>query len=93
MAEFTQGWVALIFKLKYQMSYIILYKRGNIMEDSIFDYRSLGMKMAVPEEIVKNFEKEALNEFPFDNMLMEIHVLRAVKAYAKTQERMVLIEN
>ena len=63
------------------------------MEDSIFDYRSLGMKMAVPEEIVKNFEKEALNEFPFDNMLMEIHVLRAVKAYAKTQERMVLIEN
>jgi len=63
------------------------------MEDSIFDYRSLGKKFAVPEEIIQKFEKEAFDEFPYDNMLMEIHVLRAVKAYTKTPSRMEVVEN
>jgi hypothetical protein len=63
------------------------------MENLIFDYYSLGQKLAVPLEIIQKFEKEAYNEFPMDNMLMEIHILRAVKAYAKTAARMVTIEN
>ncbi|MDR1249446.1 MAG: hypothetical protein LBK63_09115 [Treponema sp.] len=54
------------------------------MEDLIFDYKSLGDNLAVPMEIIEEFEKEARHEFPFDNMLMEIHVLRAIKNYAKT---------
>jgi hypothetical protein len=66
---------------------------GRFMENLIFDYHSLGEKLAIPEEIIQKFEKEAYDEFPFDNMLMEIHVLRAVKAYAKTNVRMVAIEN
>ncbi|MDR3173328.1 MAG: hypothetical protein LBU19_03675 [Treponema sp.] len=53
------------------------------MENLIFDYKSLGEDLAIPVEIIKKFEKEARNEFPFDNMLMEIHVLRAMKNYAK----------
>jgi hypothetical protein len=52
------------------------------MEDLMFDYRSLGEELAVPTEIIKQFEQEAHNEFPYDNMLMEIHILRTVKAYA-----------
>ena len=63
------------------------------MENSIFDYRSLGEKLAVPEEIVNKFEKEANEEFPFDNMLMEIHVLRAVKAYVNATVRIATSEN
>jgi hypothetical protein len=63
------------------------------MENVMFDYRSLGEALAVPPEIVQQFEQEARNEFPFDKMLMEIHILRAVKAYAQTAKRMVLIEN
>ena len=63
------------------------------MEDLMFDYRSLGEELAVPSEIIQQFEQEAHKEFPFDNMLMEIHTLRAVKAYAKTTERMMPIEN
>jgi hypothetical protein len=63
------------------------------MENLMFDYESLGEDLAVPMEIVKNFEKEARNEFPFDNMLMEIHVLRAIKAYAKLNTRMIANEN
>ena len=53
---------------------------GNVM----FDYRSLGKRLAVPAKIVQKIEKEVRNEFPFDPMLREIHIFRAVKTYAKT---------
>jgi len=59
----------------------------------MFDYKSLGKDLAVPEDIIQKFEKEAHNEFPFDNMLMEIHILRAIKSYAKATTRMAIIEN
>ena len=59
----------------------------------MFDYRSLGEKLGVPTEIVQKFEQEAHNEFSFDDMLAEIHILRAVKAYAKANLRMILVEN
>ena len=63
------------------------------MEDLMFDYQSLGKELSVPAEIVRKFEQEAHDEFPSDNMLMEIHILRAVKSYAKTTARMIQIEN
>jgi hypothetical protein len=63
------------------------------MENLIFDYHSLGEELSVPSEIVQQFEQEAHKEFPFDNMLMEIHTLRAIKEYARTTERKVSIEN
>ena len=63
------------------------------MEDLMFDYHSFGEKLAVPSKIVQKIEEEARNEFPFDDMLMEIHVLRAVKAYAKTSKQVTYIEN
>ena len=58
------------------------------MENLMFDYQSLGKELAVPAEIVQQFEQEARNEFFSDNMLMELHILRAVKAYAKATARM-----
>ena len=57
------------------------------MENVIFDYRSLGRELAVPTEIIHKYEQEARSEFPSDNMLMEIHILRALKAYAKATTR------
>jgi len=54
------------------------------MENLVFDYHSLAKKLVVPPEIMQKFEEEAHNEFPWDAMLMEIHVLRALKAYART---------
>jgi len=63
------------------------------MDNFIFDYRLQGEKLAVPAEIIQKLEKEAHVEFPSDKMLMEIHVLRAVKAYAKTSLGMAVIEN
>ena len=66
--------------------------RGKFMENLMFDYRFLSEKLAVPLEIVQQFEQEAYKEFPLDNMLMEIHILRAIKAYAKTTKRMTFVE-
>ncbi|MDR0472132.1 MAG: hypothetical protein LBH43_00420 [Treponema sp.] len=63
------------------------------MENLMFDYLSLGEKLAVPPKIVQQLEQEALKEFPFDNMLVEIHVLRAVKAYNKTTKQLDSNEN
>ena len=63
------------------------------MENLMFDYRSYGENLAIPTEIIQKFEKEAYNEFPFDNMLMEIHILRAIKAYAKTSAKAAVVEN
>jgi hypothetical protein len=63
------------------------------MENLMFDYRTLGEELAVPSEVIQQFEQEAHNEFPFDNMLMEIHILRAVKAYAKSEKQMAIVEN
>ena len=63
------------------------------MEDIMFDYWVLGKELSVPEEIIYELEEEARNEFPYDSMLAEIHILRAVKAYAKANTGMVAIES
>ena len=63
------------------------------MENAIFDYRSLGKELAVPDEIIHKFEQEACDEFPFDNMMMEIHILRAIKAYTNNIIRIIAVEN
>ena len=53
------------------------------MNDIMFDYRFIGKNLTVPTRIVQKFEKEARKDFPYDDMLMEIHVLRAIKSYAR----------
>ena len=63
------------------------------MGNLLFDYRSLVKKLTIPPEIVQKLEEEARDEFPFDNMLMEIHVLRAIKAYSKTTSQVIPVEN
>jgi hypothetical protein len=45
-----------------------------------FDYERVAKEMKVPNTIVKKIEKEVKKEFPFDKMLYELHVLRALKS-------------
>ena len=68
-------------------------KENCSVKEHMFDYWILGKDLSVPEEVIKNFEAEARNEFPFDGMMAEIHTLRAVKAYAKEHTGMVAVEN
>jgi hypothetical protein len=50
--------------------------------DTIFNYQSVADKFAIPAHIVKKIEEEVREEIPNDNMIMELHVLRALKSYA-----------
>lgn len=45
-----------------------------------FDYERVAKEMKVPNTIVRKIEKEVQKEFPFDKMLYELHVLRALKS-------------
>ena len=50
--------------------------------DTIFDYQSIAVKFGISDNIVKKIEEEVKKEIPDDNMIMELHVLRALKSYA-----------
>jgi hypothetical protein len=49
--------------------------------DTIFNYQSVADKFKIPDNIVKKIVKEIREEIPNDNMIMELHVLRALKSY------------
>ena len=50
--------------------------------NTIFDYQSVADRFGIPPDIVKRVEKEVKKEIPNDNMIMELHVMRALKSYA-----------
>ena len=50
--------------------------------DTIFNYQSVADKFEIPDNIVKKIVKEVKEEIPNDNMIMELHILRALKSYA-----------
>ena len=56
------------------------------MNSVLFNYENASKNLRVPRETVREFEKQARNEFPGDDMLAELHVLRAVKSYANEHE-------
>lgn len=45
-----------------------------------FDYKKVAREMKVPDVILKKIEKEIKEEFPKDEMMYELHVLRALKS-------------
>ena len=53
---------------------------------TIFDYSSVARDFNLPEQIVRKIEKEVKREIPNDNMIMELHVLRALKAYVNKNQ-------
>jgi hypothetical protein len=53
----------------------------------IFDYKSVAKDMQIPLETVLRLEKEVQNEFPNDPMLMELHILRALKSYSAKNKK------
>jgi len=68
--------------------FITMMKRGIFMDSLIFDYYSYGQNLDIPIEVIQKYEKEAQAEFPFDKMMMEINVIRAIRSYAKLNNRM-----
>ena len=50
--------------------------------DTIFDYQSVANRLGISDNIVKKVVKEVKKEIPNDKMIMELHILRALKSYA-----------
>jgi hypothetical protein len=55
--------------------------------DMMFDYKAAAKAARVLPATLKNMERRAMEEFPHDPMLMELHVLRAIKAYSSPKRR------
>ena len=47
----------------------------------MFDYEKLIEKYEISPDIAKGIITEVKNEFPNDEMMMEIHIIRALKNY------------
>ena len=50
--------------------------------ETMFNYQSVADKFDIPDSIVMKIVKETKKEIPNDNMIMELHILRALKSYA-----------
>jgi len=48
---------------------------------TMFNYQSFADKFGIPDNVVKKIVKEIKEEIPNDNMIMELHILRALKSY------------
>ena len=46
--------------------------------DRMFDYESLARQYHIGQEALTQLEKEVREEFPFDEMLFELHMIRAL---------------
>jgi hypothetical protein len=57
------------------------------MNDMMFDYIEASRTLKIPEAVLRELEDEARREFPFDAMMTELHVLRAVNAYAANMRK------
>jgi hypothetical protein len=58
-------------------------------EQLVFDYKSAAKDMKIPYNVVLDMEKEVRYEFPEDPMLMELHILRAIRSYAAKNRKTV----
>jgi hypothetical protein len=57
------------------------------MDTKMFDYTAVSQNFKIPDAVLRELEDEASREFPRDPMLMELHVLRAVNAYALAEKK------
>jgi hypothetical protein len=56
------------------------------MSDKIFDYNQAAINGGVPKSVLDRLVNEARKEFAWDEMLMELHVIRAINAYAASAD-------
>ena len=54
--------------------------------DTLFNYQSVAEKYGIPNNIVKEIVRETRKEIPNDNLIMELHIMRALKSYANKRK-------
>lgn len=58
------------------------------MSNSVFDYRKAAQDSEVPQQLLQGFEKTARQEFGNDEMMIELHILRAIHEYNMSQNKL-----
>lgn len=57
------------------------------IDGPMFDYENAARRLGVPPETVKMLEIEVRADFPHDDMMFELHMLRAIYAWAEATEK------
>ena len=57
------------------------------MSGAIFNYYDAALQAGVGPDILAKIIEEAQTEFPFDEMMKELHIVRAINAYAAKSKR------
>ena len=57
------------------------------MNNTMFDYSQAASREKVPQVVLSQIVEEAKQEFPLDEMMQELHILRAIKSYAARVKR------
>ena len=60
---------------------------------TIFNYQSVADEFGIPQSIVNKIVEEIRKEIPNDDMIMELHILRALKFYANKHNLLINNEN
>jgi len=58
------------------------------MVSIVFDFNEIAEKADIPQDILTKIIFEAQNEFPLDDMLKELHIVRAINAYTRKMEKL-----
>jgi len=53
----------------------------------IFDIKEKAQELGISEDIYKKLEKEVRQEFPNDEMMFELHLIRVLKSYSRKKVR------
>ena len=59
------------------------------MNESIFDYNQAAINENVPQDVLSQIISEAKIEFPFDDMMRELHIIRAINLYSMKAKKAV----
>ena len=57
------------------------------MQDTVFDYFETAKREGISQDILDSILKDATIEFPDDDMMRELHIVRAIKFYSKKKEQ------
>ncbi len=57
------------------------------MMSVVFDIKEKARELGISEDIYKKLEKEVREEFPNDEMMFELHLIRALKSHSRKKVR------
>ena len=57
------------------------------MCEAIFDYYDAAVQAGIDQDTLSQIIQEAQSEFPFDEMMKELHIIRAISSYAAKSKR------